>query len=74
MNAIAVSTNAMFLRDCVFALTIRAYCAQLTTAIAIITLSSPLPSTVITAIDIIIGGMDHVRSAKNESTLSTVPP
>ena len=74
LNAMPVSTNAMFLSACVFARTMRAYCAQLTTAMAIITLSRPLPSTVITAMDMIIGGMDHVRSARKERTRSTPPP
>ena len=74
LNAAPVSTKAMFFKDCVLARTVLAYDAQLTTAMAMMTFVSPLPSTVMTAMDMMMGGMDQVRSPMNDRKRSRPPP
>ena len=69
-NALPVSRNAMCFRDMVFALTGRAYPAHATKEIAITVFVRPLPMIVTTARARIVPGIIHVRSVRNERTLS----
>ena len=69
-NALPVSRNAMCFRDMVFALTGRAYPAHATKEIAITVFVRPLPMMVTTARARIVPGIIHVRSVRNDRTLS----